>query len=83
MMPILDEKQKSCLSGIIASKLGSGGVSFVSSITGQSRYTIVAGADRSDSPCGPDDISSKSKQPDADLSAKQTKELLKNNYSNY
>ena len=45
MMPILDEKQQRHLSGIIASALGYGGVSFVNSITGQSRNTIVAGTD--------------------------------------
>ena len=44
MLPILDEKQQRQLAGIIASKLGYGGVSFVSSITKQSRNTITAGA---------------------------------------
>ena len=44
MLPILDEKQQRQLAGVIASELGYGGVSFVSSITMQSRNTIAAGA---------------------------------------
>ena len=50
MMPMLDEKQRRHLSGIIASELGYGGVSFVNSITGQSRNTIAAGAASIDKP---------------------------------
>ena len=44
MLPNLNEKQQRQLGGIIASKLGYGGVSFVSSISMQSRNTIIAGA---------------------------------------
>ena len=45
MLPILDEKQQRHLSGIIASGLGYGGVSFVNSITGKARNTILSGID--------------------------------------
>ena len=44
MLPILDEKQKRQLTGVVASKLGYGGVTFVNSITGKSRNTISSGA---------------------------------------
>ena len=44
MLPILDEKQRRMLSGVVASNLGYGGISFVSSITGQSRNTISSDA---------------------------------------
>ena len=43
MMPILDEKQQRYLSGVIASNLGYGGVSFVNSVSGKSRNTIISG----------------------------------------
>ena len=43
MLPILDEKQQRHLSGVIASSLGYGGVSFVNSITGKARNTIISG----------------------------------------
>ena len=48
MMPVLDEKQQRFFANIVATNLGYGGVSFVNSITGQSRNTIVAAADYDD-----------------------------------
>ena len=48
MLPILDEKQRRMLSGVVASNLGYGGISFVNSITGQSRNTISSDAGDTD-----------------------------------
>ena len=45
MLPVLNEKQQRHLSNIIATNLGYGGVSFVNSVTGQSRNTISSPAD--------------------------------------
>ena len=45
ILPLLDEKQKRLMLGIIASELGYGGVSFLNSITGATRQTIINGTD--------------------------------------
>ena len=45
MLPILDEKQQRHLSGVIASSLGYGGVSFVKTVSGKARNTILSGID--------------------------------------
>ena len=45
MLPVLNEKQQRHLSNIIATNLGYDGVSFVNSVTGQSRNTISSPAD--------------------------------------
>lgn len=67
MMPVLDEKQQRRLSGIVALGLGYGGVSFVNSITGQSRNTIAAGTGCFDGA----DVGSEPRQPSAEAVSKQ------------
>lgn len=74
MMPILDEKQQRHLSGIIASALGYGGVSFVNSITGQSRNTIVAGTDY-DAQSDDVEIDNSPEQPTSKTSTKRTERI--------
>lgn len=71
MMPVLNEKQQRYLSGIIASELGYGGVSFVNSVTGQSRNTIAAGAAYFDKP----DVDGAPQQPSAEAVSKQDKRI--------
>ena len=43
ILPLVDEKQKRLILGIIASELGYGGTTFLSSITGLTRQTIING----------------------------------------
>lgn len=44
VIPFLNEKQKRLFLGIIASELGHGGITFVNSVSGTARQTIINGA---------------------------------------
>ena len=46
--PLLDEKQRRLIFGVIASEIGYGGVAFVSNVSGAARNTIYVGEEESE-----------------------------------